>query len=156
MIKDELRLIVDQFEMNAGQKLCRTRWEPSPQEDLIPKEATIVMLTRDGYIKRLSPETFKTQGRGGKGVIGLTTKEEDSVEQFLSTNTHADLLFFTTRGRVSQLKAYDVPTAITRQAKGQAIVNFLQLAPEERVSAVLSFDALKGTVPHNGHNERTH
>ncbi|MEK7158251.1 MAG: DNA gyrase subunit A [Patescibacteria group bacterium] len=144
MIKDELRLIVDQFGDERRTKIVPNAVGTFSQEDLIPKEATIVMLTRDGYIKRLSPETFKTQGRGGKGVIGLTTKEEDSVEQFLSTNTHADLLFFTTRGRVFQLKAYDVPTAITRQAKGQAIVNFLQLAPEERVSAVLSFDALKG------------
>jgi DNA gyrase subunit A len=106
-------------------------------EDLIPNEATVVMLTRDGYIKRVAPETFKTLGRGGKGVIGLTTKEEDMVEQLFSTMTHADLLFFTTRGRIFQLKAYDVPVA-SRTAKGQAVVNFLQLGPEEKVSSVLS------------------
>ena len=110
-------------------------------EDLIPNEATVVMLTRDGYIKRVAPETFKTQGRGGKGVIGLTTKEEDMVEQLFSTMTHADLLFFTTRGRVFQLKAYDVPVA-SRTAKGQAVVNFLQLGPEEKVSSVLSLAEL--------------
>jgi DNA gyrase subunit A len=144
VIKDELRAIVDQFGDERRTTIVPNAVGTFSQEDLIPKEATIVMLTRDGYIKRLSPETFKTQGRGGKGVIGLTTKEEDSVEHFLSTNTHADLLFFTTRGRVFQLKAYDVPTAATRQAKGQAIVNFLQLAPEEKASAVLSFDDLKG------------
>ncbi|MFA6954200.1 MAG: DNA topoisomerase (ATP-hydrolyzing) subunit A, partial [Patescibacteria group bacterium] len=94
----------------------RTVVNPNPvgefkQEDLIPNEATVVMLTRDGYIKRVAPETFKTQSRGGKGVIGLTTKEEDTVEQLFATMTHADLLFFTTRGRIFQLKAYDVPTA---------------------------------------------
>lgn len=106
-------------------------------EDLIPDESTIVVVTADGYIKRLSPETFRTQSRGGKGVLGLTTKEEDTVEHLLSTTTHADLLFFTTRGRVFQLKAYDVPAA-SRTSKGQAIVNFLQLAPEEKISAILS------------------
>ncbi len=106
-------------------------------EDLIPDEATIIVVTADGYIKRLSPETFRTQSRGGKGVMGLTTKEEDTVEHLISTTTHLDLLFFTTRGRVFQLKAYDVPAA-SRTSKGQAIVNFLQLAPEEKISAILS------------------
>ncbi|MBF8280972.1 MAG: DNA gyrase subunit A, partial [Candidatus Magasanikbacteria bacterium] len=110
-------------------------------EDLIPNEETILIMTHDGYIKRLPPDTFKTQGRGGKGVIGLTTKEEDVVEQMFATTTHADLLFFTTRGRVFQLKAYDVPSA-SRTAKGQALVNFLQLAPNEKISAVLSGEDL--------------
>ncbi len=105
-------------------------------------EPTIVVVTRDGYLKRVSPELFKTQGRGGKGVIGLTTKEEDMVSHFLSTTTHADMLFFTVRGRVFQLKAYDIPAA-SRTAKGQAIVNFLQLPPEEKVNVVLSTADLK-------------
>ncbi|MFH1559518.1 MAG: DNA gyrase subunit A [Patescibacteria group bacterium] len=112
------------------------------QEDLVPNEAAIIMLTRDGYIKRLSPETFHTQSRGGKGVIGLTTKEEDIVEGFLSTTTHADLLFFTSRGKVFALKAYDVPAA-SRTAKGQAVVNFLQLDSTEKVSALLPLTDLK-------------
>ncbi len=112
------------------------------QEDLIPNEATIVVITRDGYIKRVSPELFKTQRRGGKGIIGLTTKEEDMVSHFLSTTTHADMLFFTNRGRVFQLKAYDIPAA-SRTAKGQAIVNFLQLPTEEKLNAVLSTPDLK-------------
>ena len=110
-------------------------------EDLIPNESTIIVVTADGYIKRLPPETFRTQSRGGKGVMGLTTKEEDTVEHLLSTTTHSDLLFFTTRGRVFQLKAYDVPAA-SRTSKGQAIVNFLQLAPEEKISAILSVKEL--------------
>lgn len=112
------------------------------QEDLIPKEAAMLMITRDGYIKRLPPDTFKQQHRGGKGVIGLTAKEEDIVDQMISTNTHADILFFTTKGRVFQLKAYEVPTA-SRTAKGQAVVNFLQLGPEEKISAVLATDDLE-------------
>lgn len=110
-------------------------------EDLIPNESTLVMLTHDGYIKRVAPDTFKVQSRGGKGVIGLTTKEEDLVEHIFATNTHADLWFFTTKGRLFQLKAYEVPSA-SRTAKGQAIVNFLQLAPEEKVASVLTSEDL--------------
>lgn len=105
-------------------------------EDLVPDEEMMVMVTKDGYIKRLPPDTFKKQGRGGKGVIGLTTKEEDIVEHFFLTSTHANILFFTNRGRVFQLKGYDLPLT-SRTAKGQALVNFLQLAPNEKVSALL-------------------
>ncbi|MBI4281144.1 DNA gyrase subunit A, partial [Candidatus Uhrbacteria bacterium] len=105
-------------------------------EDIIPDEQTVVMITRDGYIKRLSPDTFRTQQRGGKGVMGLTTKEEDVVEQLFTTSTHANVLFFTTRGRVFQLKAYELPQT-SRTAKGAALVNFLELSPGERVSTVL-------------------
>ncbi|MCI0479440.1 DNA gyrase subunit A, partial [Candidatus Uhrbacteria bacterium] len=113
-------------------------------EDLIPEESTVVMITADGYIKRLPPDTFRQQHRGGKGVAGLTTKEEDQVEHLFSTSTHADLLFFTTRGRVFLLKAHEVPQG-SRTAKGQAIVNFLQLAPGEKVSAILPIgQALSG------------
>lgn len=108
---------------------------------MIPNESIVVMTTRDGYIKRVAPDTFKTQGRGGKGVIGLTTKEEDVVDQLLTTNTHDNLLFFTTRGRVFQMMAYDIPPA-TRTSKGQAVVNFLQLAPNEKLSAILSMSSL--------------
>ncbi len=106
-------------------------------EDVVPDTQTVVMITKAGYIKRIPPDTFKLQHRGGKGVSGLTTKEDDVVEQVFSTTTHKDLLFFTTRGRVFRLKAYDVPEA-SRTAKGQAIVNFLQLAPGETVSASFS------------------
>jgi len=108
-------------------------------EDLIPNEPTIIMATRAGYIKRMAPDTFKTQNRGGKGIIGATTKEEDVVERLISTNTHDNMLFFTTKGRVFQLKAYEIPVA-SRTAKGQALVNFLQLAPNEQVSVILSMD----------------
>lgn len=106
-------------------------------EDLIPNEPTIVMITTDGYIKRLPPDTFKQQGRGGKGVIGVTTKEEESVDQLLTTNTHDNILFFTNRGRVFQLMAYDIPQG-SRTAKGQAMVNFLQLAPNEKITTMLA------------------
>lgn len=110
-------------------------------EDLVPNEPTIIMATKDGYIKRMPVDTFRTQSRGGKGVIGLTTKEEDVIEHLITTNTHDNMLFFTNRGRVFQLRAYDIPVA-SRTAKGQALVNFLQLAPNEQVSAILSMDDL--------------
>ncbi|HBU27805.1 TPA: hypothetical protein DEB00_01680 [Candidatus Uhrbacteria bacterium] len=108
-------------------------------EDVIPDEETVVMMTRDGYIKRISPDTFKTQKRGGKGVMGLSTKEEDVVDKVFMTSTHTHLLFFTTSGRVFQMKAYEVPES-SRTAKGQALVNFLHLAPGEEVTSVLSMD----------------
>ncbi|MFH0854254.1 MAG: DNA gyrase subunit A [bacterium] len=106
------------------------------QEDLVPDESIVAVITKSGYIKRLPPETFKSQARGGKGVIGLTTKEEDIVEHFFTATTHSDILFFTTRGRVYKMKGYDIPSA-SRTAKGQAIINFLNLAQGEFVSSVM-------------------
>lgn len=111
-------------------------------EDLIPNEPTIIMTTTDGYIKRVPPDTFRQQSRGGKGVIGVTTKEEESVDQLLTTNTHDNILFFTNRGRVFQLFAYDIPQG-SRTAKGQALVNFLQLAPNEKVTVMLAMSDLE-------------
>jgi len=136
VIKDELAEIKEKFGDERRTKIIKGALGEFSQEDLVPNEPTIIFLTKDDYIKRLPPETFKTQARGGKGVIGLTTKEEDMVEDLLSPMTHDDLLFFTTRGRVFQLKAYDVPVG-SRTSKGNSIVNFLQLAPNEKVSAIL-------------------
>ena len=113
-------------------------------EDLVPNEETMVMMTRDGYIKRLEPDTFKVQARGGKGVMGLTTKEEDTVEFMFTTFTHSDILFFTTRGRAFQLKAHEIPQA-SRVAKGNSIVNFLQLTGGEQVTSVLPLDKIFGS-----------
>ncbi|MFA5644306.1 MAG: DNA gyrase subunit A [Patescibacteria group bacterium] len=112
-------------------------------EDLIPNEETMIMMTRDGYIKRLDPDTFKVQARGGKGVIGLTTKEEDSVDFMFITQTHNDILFFTTKGRVFQLKAHEIPQA-SRTAKGTPIVNFLQLIGGEKITSILPLDKIAG------------
>jgi DNA gyrase subunit A len=110
-------------------------------EDLVPNEDTMLMMTRDGYVKRIEPSTFKVQARGGKGVIGLTTKEEDSVEFMFVTKTHNDILFFTTKGRVFQLKAHEVPQT-SRTAKGTPIVNFLQLMNGEKITSVLPLDKI--------------
>jgi len=144
IIKDDLRGLVEKYGDERKTKIIVSSVKEFKQEDLVPNEPTVIIMTRDGYIKRVPPETFKVQGRGGKGVAGLTTKEEDIVEFFFTTTTHSDILLFTTRGRVFQLKAYDVPTA-SRTAKGQAIVNFLQLLSTEKVTTVLPLDKLSKT-----------
>lgn len=142
LIKAEIGSVRSGYADERKTQIIKTAVDTIQTEDLIPNEQTIIIITRDGYIKRLPPDTFKLQARGGKGIIGLTTKEEDSVEQLISCMTHNDLLFFTTKGRVFQLKAYDIPVA-SRTAKGQAVVNFLQLSQHEKVSAVLSAVDLK-------------
>ncbi|MFH0988085.1 MAG: DNA gyrase subunit A [Parcubacteria group bacterium] len=138
VIKDELLAVKEKFGDERKTKIVKGAVAEFSQEDLVPNEQTLVVVTQDGYIKRMSMDTFKSQHRGGKGVIGLTTKEEDIVDQFFTTLTHNDLLFFTSRGRVFQLKTYDVPEG-SRTSKGQALVNFLQLGPEEKVTTILPF-----------------
>jgi len=107
-------------------------------EDLIPEENVIITITKSGYVKRLAPDTYKSQARGGKGVIGQSLKEEDVVEKLISSNTHDDILFFTNKGRVFQTKVYELPEG-SRVSKGQALVNFLQLQQNESAQAVLTF-----------------
>lgn len=106
-------------------------------EDLIPDEQVVVTLTANNYIKRSSIQDYKKQGRGGKGRRGMATREEDVIEHVVNTSTHDFLLFFTNKGRVFRLKTYEVP-AVGLNAKGVAIVNLLQLQPEETVSAVIN------------------
>ncbi len=106
-------------------------------EDLVPEEKTILILTQGGYVKRVKPTEYKTQKRGGKGVIGVTTKDEDVPSDFISGSTHADLLFFTNSGKVFQIKMYEIPEG-SRQSKGKSIANFLSLAGDEKVTSVLA------------------
>ncbi len=141
IVKEEITALGEKFGDERNTQVMARGVKDFSIEDLVPNEDTVVIMTRDGYIKRTTSDTFKVQGRGGKGVIGLTTKEEDMVELMFSTTTHSDVLFFTTRGRVFQLKAYEIPQA-SRTAKGQAIVNFLQLAPAEQVTSILPLDKL--------------
>ncbi len=116
-------------------------------EDLVPDEDTVITVTSAGYVKRMPIAAYRVQRRGGKGVIGMTTKEEDTVETLLVTRAHADVLFFTNLGRVFAAKAYDLPLA-SRAAKGQALQNFLSLGAGEKVTAVLALP--KGTVQPRG------
>jgi DNA gyrase subunit A len=139
IIADETSAIKEKYGQERRTQIVAGGIKEFTTEDLIPNEATIIMVTSDGYIKRLPPDTFHQQSRGGKGVIGVTTKEEESVQNLVATNTHDNILFFTNRGRVFQLMAYDIPQA-SRTAKGQALINFLQLAPNEKVTALLGMN----------------
>ncbi|MCK4553882.1 DNA gyrase subunit A, partial [Candidatus Parcubacteria bacterium] len=141
IIKKEIQELADKHGDERKTQIIAHGVKDFKMEDLVPNEETMVVMTRDGYIKRLPPDTFKVQGRGGKGVIGLSTKEEDTVEFMFTTMAHTDILFFTTRGRVFQLKAYEVPQA-ARTTKGQAIVNFLQLTGSEQVTSILPLDKI--------------
>lgn len=114
--------------------------EAVSDEDLIPEEEAIVTVSSGGYIKRLPPDTFKTQRRGGKGLIGSDVADEDFLLHFFSAATHDNVLFFTTHGRVFQTKVYEIPPA-TRTSKGRAIQNFLELPADESVSAVVNYSA---------------
>ncbi|MDD3285637.1 MAG: DNA gyrase subunit A [Patescibacteria group bacterium] len=144
IIKDEITAVADKFDNPRRTAVVAHGVKEFSLEDLVPNEETMVMMTRDGYIKRLEPDTFKVQARGGKGVMGLTTKEEDTVEFMFTTFTHSDILFFTTRGRAFQLKAHEIPQA-SRVAKGNSIVNFLQLTSGEQVTSVLPLDKIFGS-----------
>ena len=141
IIKDEINGLLEKFGDERKTKVVEHAVGEFSVEDLVPNEEAVVVMTRDGYIKRVSSDTFRVQGRGGKGVIGLTTKEEDMVEFMFTIMTHSDVLFFTTKGRVFQLKGYDIPVA-SRTAKGNAIVNFLQLASDEKVTSVLPLEKI--------------
>jgi DNA gyrase subunit A len=119
----------------------RTKIYKSPlgeisEEDLVAKEETLITITKTGYIKRLSSTSYRAQRRGGKGVIGMTTKEEDEIEHILSATTHDSLLFFTNKGRVFGTKAWEIPET-SRQAKGQALVNLLNLEQGEEIRSLV-------------------
>lgn len=114
------------------------------EEDLIAREEVLVTMTRTGYIKRVSPSTYKAQSRGGKGVMGMTTKEEDEIAHIVSASTHDSLMFFTDRGRVFSVKAYEVAEG-SRQSKGQAVVNLINIDQGENIEAILPLDAREGT-----------
>lgn len=139
MIKEDLADIQKKYGDKRKTKIIKSKIGEFSAEDLIPKEPTVVITTKGGYIKRILPDTFKAQKRGGKGVIGLTTKETDLVNEIFITNTHSDVLFFTTSGRVFRLKIYDIPET-TRTSRGQALVNFLQIPTSEKVSSILPMD----------------
>ena len=139
IIKDELGHIKDTY----GDER-RTTVVPHPvgqfsAKDTIPNAPMIVALTGTGYVKRLSPMQFRAQARGGKGVKGMTTKDDDEIQSMLHVMNHDDLLFFTNTGRVFRLPAYELPQG-SRIAKGQAIVNLLQLQPDEKITAILKAD----------------
>ncbi len=135
IIKEELTVLRDKFGDDRKSEITAHEDEINI-EDLIEEEDVVVTLTHFGYVKRIPATTYKAQRRGGKGIMGITTREEDFVERLFVTSTHNYVLFFTTKGRMYKLKAYEIPEA-GRQAKGTAIVNLLQLDPEEKVTAAI-------------------
>ncbi len=143
LVKTELVEVRDKFGDERKTRVMRNGIGEFRQEDLIPNEEAIITLTDDGYIKRMNPSVYRVQKRGGKGVIGATTKEEDKIAKVLTIATHDNLMFFTDTGKVFQTKAYEIPES-SRTAKGQAIVNFLQLSNEEKITAMISFGTNDG------------
>ena len=136
IVKDELKDIKEKFGDKRRTKIIPQELGKFSDEELIPDEQVVVTLTSANYIKRSPVAEYKKQGRGGKGRRGMTTREEDIIEHVILTNTHDFLLFFTNKGRVFRLKTYEIPTS-GLNAKGVAIVNLLQLQPEEKVSSVI-------------------
>jgi DNA gyrase subunit A len=136
IIKGELKTLKEKYGDERKTRILATEAEEIGEEDLIPEEDTLVTITRDGYVKRVPMDTFKTQRRGGRGIIGATSKEEDSIEHLFMANTHDFLLFFTSRGRVYKLKAYEVPQT-SRTAMGTAIINLINIEPGDVVTATV-------------------
>ena len=139
IVKDELLEIKAKYGDERRTQIIAAEGE-FETEDLIKEETTVVALTHFGYIKRVPISTYKTQRRGGKGITGIQTREEDFVEQLFITSTHDMIMFFTNKGKVYRLKGYEVPEA-GRTAKGTAIVNLLQLDGDEKVTAVIPIHA---------------
>ncbi len=136
IIKNEISSILTKYKSERRTKIYKHKIGEFSEEDLIAKEETIIMLTKTGYIKRVPRTTYKTQRRGGKGVVGMTTKDEDELEIITSATTHDTILFFTNKGKVFGSKAWDLPEA-GRQAKGQAIVNIINIESDEQIMSIL-------------------
>jgi DNA gyrase subunit A len=143
IIKDELLEMKKQFGDERRTRVVPNELGKMSEEDLVPDEQVVVTLTSAGYIKRTSILDYKRQGRGGKGRRGMVTREEDVIEHVVNASTHDFLLFFTNKGRVFRIKTYEVPP-VGLNAKGVAIVNLLQLQPEEYVSSVINIS--KGSI----------
>ena len=135
VIRSELLVIKDKYGDDRRSKIGYDEFDIS-MEDMIPRENTIIAMTNLGYIKRMTVDNFKAQNRGGRGIKGMQTIEEDFIADLLMTTTHHYVMFFTNFGRVYRLKAYEIPEA-GRTARGSAIINLLQLAPEEKISAII-------------------
>ncbi len=139
LVKSELVEVRDKFGDERRTKVIKGGIGEFKQEDIIPNEEAIITLTEDGYIKRMNPMVYRVQKRGGKGVIGATTKEEDRIAMVLTIEMHDNLMFFTNSGKVFQIKAYEIPES-SRTARGQAIVNFLQISQEEKITEMISLN----------------
>ena len=138
VIKEEITLIAEKYGDERRTSIGFDAFDIS-MEDLIPKENVIIAMTRLGYIKRMTIDNFKSQSRGGRGIKGMQTVDNDYIEELLMTNTHHYMMFFTNTGKVYRLKAYEIPEA-GRTARGTAVINLLQLMPEEKVTAIIPIE----------------
>ena len=135
VIKKEIQIISDKYGDDRRTSIEHDVFDLTT-EDLIPDENVVITMTKLGYIKRMTPDNFKSQNRGGKGIKGMQTLEDDYIEELLMTSTHHYLMFFTNQGRVYRLKGYEIPEA-SRTARGTAIINLLQLMPGEKITALI-------------------
>ncbi len=140
VVKEETLKIREKYADDRRTRVYKQKVGEFSEEDLVADETTIVTVTQGGYVKRQAPNSFRTQNRGGKGVSGITTKEEDAVGHIFYTRTLDNILFFTDRGRVFQLKVWEMPEA-SRTAKGQAIVNLINIEQGEKITAILTTKA---------------
>ncbi len=138
VIKEELVKLREKFGDPRRTRVFKGKVDEFSEEDLIPNESTVITITDTGYIKRQSPNSFQTQARGGKGVKGMTTKDEDDIMAIQFCQTHDNLLFFTNKGKVYQIKAYEIAES-NRTSKGTAIVNLLNIETGERIESFLSY-----------------
>ena len=141
VIREELSIIMDKYGDDRRTAIGYDEFDIS-MEDMIPNESTVITMTNLGYIKRMTPDNFRSQNRGGRGIKGMQTIDDDYIEDILMTTTHNIVLFFTNKGRVYKLKAYEIPEA-GRTARGTAIVNLLTLQVGEKISAIVPVDGIK-------------
>ena len=141
LIEEELNEIKEKYGDKRRTKIVKDEGEIDIEE-LIEKEDILITLTNDGYIKRLPVDTYRVQNRGGKGISAANTKEDDYIKRIMTTNTHEDLLFFTSLGRVYSLKGYEIPEG-SRTSRGQAIINILSLNAGEKITEIMTLSELK-------------
>ncbi len=148
VISDELKEIKEKYNDTRRTKIIKGGVKNISQEDLIPEKESVLVFTQGGYVKRTDPSEYRTQKRGGVGVVDISTKEEDIVTHLLNASTHADLLFFSNKGKAYQIKMYEIPEG-RRATKGKSIMNFLQLEAEEYITSIVAMEKNKNeTAPY--------
>jgi len=143
IVKTELDEVKEKYGDERNTRVIKGKIGEFRQEDLVANEESIITLSQSGYVKRMSPDVYKTQKRGGKGVIGANIKEDDIISQVYAVMAHDNLLFFTDSGKVFQTKAFEIPES-ARTSRGQALVNFLQLSSGEKVTEMVAFNKNDG------------
>ena len=149
VVSQELQKLKEKYGDNRKTRVFKSKVGEFSDEQLIPNEEVIVTMSQTGYIKRLPRSTFKMQERGGKGVIGMATKEEDAIDKIISAQTHDNILFFTDKGKVYQIRVWDIPEA-SRQSKGQAVVNVITTEQGERVTSILTYSSKRAEQKEQG------